>query len=147
MIQDFEILPHTADFRLKVYGATKEDLFRNALSGMFQAIKPKAADCRYIDNRLVCPDLPARHLVKIRSDNINSLLVDFLSETLYLSDVKDEAYLDAAILKLTDTELEARIKGVKIQGFEAVEIKAVTYHELDIKRVGDYFETVIVFDI
>lgn len=147
MPRDFEILPHTADFRLKVYGKTKKELFGNALIGMFQGVDPRAQGCERKDDRLVCPTLPQKHAIKLQSSDINSLLVDFLSEALYLSDINNEAYLDAKITKLFDTEIEAEIYGIKIQGFEEVEIKAVTHHESNIKWTVDHWETVIVFDI
>lgn len=130
-----EVLPHTADLRLKVYGISKEDLFRNALKGMFESVHPKG----------VGTPAPPR-TVKVQSTDINSLLVDFLSEALTLSDINDEAYLDAEISALTDTQIEAELRGIKIKGFEE-EIKAVTHHEVDIKKVGDRWETMIVFDI
>lgn len=79
--------------------------------------------------------------------DIDALLVDFLSEALYLSDVHNQAYFDVAIDQLTDTNIKAVIKGVAITGFDVVEIKAVTYHDLVIKHVDDVWQTDIVFDI
>lgn len=83
----------------------------------------------------------------MQSADINSLLVDFLSEALTLSDINDEAYLDATIARFTDTLVEAELSGIKIKGLEEEEIKAVTHHGVDIKKVGDYWETTIVFDV
>ncbi len=40
MLKDFEIIPHTADLKIRVYGKTREDLFTNALIGMFQSTRP-----------------------------------------------------------------------------------------------------------
>jgi len=147
MTKDFEALSHTADIKIRAYGKTKKELFRNALIGMFQIIGPRVPGCRVENERVVCDTLPQKHEIEVDSPDDVALLVDFLSEALYLSDVHDEAYLDAEIHELTDTKIHATIHGVKITGFEVVEIKAVTYHELEIKQVDSVWQADIVFDI
>lgn len=147
MIQDFKQLPHTADIRIRVYGKTKKDLFRHALIGMFQVIGPKIIDCRVEDERVICNVLPEKHDIMIQAPDEVALLVDFLSEALYLSDVNNEAYLDGKIHELTEHTIKATIYGAKVTGFEVVELKAVTYHELEIKKVNDLWQADIVFDI
>lgn len=147
MLENFELLPHTADIKIRVYGSTLADLFRNALIGMFQSIGPHANGCMVIKGRLVCSHLPRAHLIIIESNTIESLLVDFLSHALYLSDVHNEAYLDVVICSIDETHVEATVFGVSVTGFEGVEIKAVTYHDLAVKQVGGGYQVDIVFDI
>jgi SHS2 domain-containing protein len=147
MTRDFEFIPHTADIKLRVYGNTLEELFKHALIGMFQSINPQSEQCSYRNNRTVCTALPINREIGVNAPDINALLVDFLSYALYLSDVHNEAYFDADIAKLTPTYIQATVKGVSITGFSGVEIKAVTYHDLEIKQVDDCWQTDIVFDI
>lgn len=147
MPKDFESLPHTADIKIRVYGATLKELFAHAVVGMFQSVGPQAIGCRVEHERLVCDALPCTHDVQVRSIDRESLLVDFLSELLYLSDVNNEAYLAADIHQLTDTYIKATVYGVKITGFQVVEIKAVTYHDLHITDVDGVWQADIVFDI
>ena len=147
MMMDFEILPHTADIKIRAYGTTKKELFRNALIGMFQAIHPIAPECSVENDRVVCRSLPERHEVELKASDIESLLVDFLSEALYLSDVYNQAYLDTIIHECTDTHIAATLCGVNVTGFEVVEIKAVTYHELHIQQHNGVWQVDIVFDI
>lgn len=147
MDKDFEILPHTADIKIRAYGKTLEEFFRHALIGMFQVIGPKVKGCKVEHERVVCEDLPQKHSIEANAPDVNVLLVDFLSEALYLSDVHDEAYLDAEIHEISENHLSATIHGMKVQGFEVVEIKAVTYHELDVKKKGGIWQSDIVFDI
>ncbi|TET06413.1 archease [Candidatus Dependentiae bacterium] len=146
MVDDFEIIPHTADLKIRVYGHTLAEFFLNAVVGMFQSIGPKASDCKIEDGRRICRELPEHHEVEVKSFDLNSLLVDFLSEALYLSDVHDEAYLNATIYDINEKHVKATLRGVKITGFE-IEIKAVTYHDLEIKRVDDIWQADIVFDV
>jgi SHS2 domain-containing protein len=147
MQRDFEQLPHTADIKIRAYGATLQELFKHALIAMFQCIKPHAVDCKTVNDRLVCPRLPIVRELKISSPDIQALLVDFLSEALTLSDIYNEAYLDADIRAMNDTQLHATLHGTRITGFDVVEIKAVTYHELSIKQVDGLWQAEIVFDI
>ena len=144
---DFDVLPHTADIKIRAYGSTLDELFKNALIGMFQSISPRAVGCRIVNDRLVCPDLPEHHVIEIEAYNAESLLVDFLSEALFLSDVHNQAYLDLTIHEITPTRIVAKLHGIPISGFEVVEIKAVTYHNLKINQVPEGFEVDIVFDI
>ena len=37
----FKILEHTADLKLRVFGKTKQELFKNVMFGMFESAKPK----------------------------------------------------------------------------------------------------------
>ncbi|HEV2916144.1 MAG TPA: archease [Candidatus Babeliales bacterium] len=147
MTKDFEIIPHTADLQIRVYGKTKQDLFRHALIGMFQSIRPIAPDCHILHDRIVCPHLPIIRQIKVASVDQIGLLVDFLSEALYLSDIYNEAYLDVTIDEFSDTAIQATLYGISIKGFEVVEIKAVTYHNLDIQKIDDHWQADIVFDI
>jgi len=145
--KDFESVEHTADIKIRVYGTTLQELFTHALIGMFQSIGPHASDCTIEHERLVCKSLDRTRSVEVDSPDREALLVDFLSEALYLSDIYDEAYLDCTIHELTDTHLKATIRGVPVTGFDVVEIKAVTYHDLAIKEIDGVWQTDIVFDI
>ena len=147
MAKDFEQLPHTADIKIRVYGSSMKELFQHALIGMFQEIGPHAQECEKQGERLICDSLPEKHEIKVKAIDRDALLVDFLSEALYLSDVNNEAYLDAEIHELTDTTISATLRGVKVTGFDVVEIKAVTHHDLKIKEIDGAWQVDIVFDI
>lgn len=147
MNKDFEIVSHTADIKIRVYGTSLNELFRHALIGMFQVIHPKIPGSEVRNERVICKNLPVRREVEIRATDREALLVDFLSEALCFSDMYNEAYLDAYIQELTDTHIKATLYGTEIIGFEVVEIKAVTYHELTIKEINNQWQVDIVFDI
>lgn len=147
MNKDFEIIPHTADLKIRVYGKTLQELFEHALQGMFQATKPQAAGCAYVKDRLVCASLPIMRDVGINSPDVNALLVDFLSNALYLSDVHNEVYLAMTVTSFTQMTLIADLHGVAITGMQESEIKAVTYHDLAIVQKDGVWQTDIVFDV
>lgn len=145
--RDFIQLPHTADIKVRVFGATKEELFAHALEAMFQVVHPIVPGARTENDRVIPPSLPVQRSIKITSVDEENLLVDFLSEALCLSDTHNEAYFDAEISLLTSTELHATLHGTPITGFESSEIKAVTYNELHIEQTAEGWQTDIVFDI
>jgi len=73
--------------------------------------------------------------------------VDFLSEVLYLIQTQREVYSDVKFKKFSDTEIEAELIGQKVERFEE-DIKAVTYHNLEIRQKEDgSWEATILFDI
>lgn len=146
-MNDFELLPHTADIKVRVYGTTLADFFRNALVAMFQAVGPVIEGARSEHDRVICDTLPIHRRVHVTSIDVISLLVDFLSEALYLSDVHNEAYLDATIHVVNETEIDATLHGAPVQGFQVVELKAVTYHDLHVQQVDGMWQADIVFDI
>lgn len=144
---DFIQLPHTADIKVRVFGATKEELFAHALEAMFQVIHPLVSDACTEHDRVIPSSLPIKREITISSIDDANLLVDFLSEALCLSDTHNEAYFKADITFPEPTKLYAIIYGAPITGFESTEIKAVTYNELNIEHTAEGWQTDIVFDI
>lgn len=144
-MKTYEILEHTADLKIRAFGKDLPELFSNILCGMFEAMKPRLKSGIQKSGR---PDLSGkiRRPIKISSIDQETLLVDFLSEALYQSQINKEAYFEANIDRLTNKKLVGELIGRKVDGFEE-EIKAVTYHGLEIKRVDDHWQAVVLFDI
>lgn len=133
----YEILEHRADLKIRVFGKTKEELFLNAIIAMAENMKPEIKEN---------PEKVARE-IRIKSPDLPALLVDFLSEVLYLIQVNKEIYTDVKFKKLTDNKLKAELVGQKVERF-GEDIKAVTYHNLDVHQKEDNsWEAVILFDI
>ena len=92
--------------------------------------------------------------IKIKSPDLPALLVDFLSEVLYLTQVNKEIYNKVKFKKFSDpsinsgqVELEAELLGQKVKRF-GEDIKAVTYHSLNVYQNKDgSWEAIVLFDI
>jgi len=138
-MKPYQVLEHVTDLEIRAFGKTKEELFSNILKGMFESIKPKIK----LKTKNQKPKIKE---IKIQSTDEESLLVDFLSEALAQSDINNEAYFEAKFDKLTDKELEGKIFGWPVESF-AIEIKAVTYHGLYIKKMEGGWEAKVLFDI
>ncbi len=136
----FKILSHTADIRLYITASGFEELFQSALRGM--ANLQKGDFCEQQDQSLVIQDSIQLHAI-----DRTSLLIDFLSKVLTLSQINRVIYCKVNFHKLSDTELTATIEGNKVNFFDE-DIKAVTYHEAELIENKDrQLETVIIFDI
>jgi len=134
-MKKYEILEHKADLKIRAFGKTKEEVFLNMLLAMTENQRPE-----------ILPEKVKKE-IKISSPELSSLLVDFLSETLYLTQVNKEIYNNVKYKKFTDTELKAELIGQKVERF-GEDIKAVTYHSLNIRQREDgIWEATILFDI
>lgn len=138
----FEILSNTADMRIKIWGRTLQELFCNALRGMASFVKPALLDVKK-------NELKEKRDIKLEALDLTSLLIEFLSEVIAQSDSTNTVWLDARFKKFGENFLEGKLLGIKVEdGFEK-EIKAVSYHEVDIKKNPEtgMYETILVFDV
>lgn len=145
-MKQFEVLSHTADLKIRVYGKTLSELFEHACVAMFAAVGFQSDFCTKENGTFVCSPVPQEHDIQITAMNKEMLLVDFLSEALYLCDVHNEAYVAVTMKRFSETSLHALVHGVKIKRFD-LEIKAVTYHDLNFRKTADGWSVDIVFDI
>jgi len=135
-MKKYETLGHKADLKIRAFGKDKKELFLNMLLAMAESQKPE-----------IKSDKKIKREVKIKSIDLAALLVDFLNEVLYLSQVNKEVYLDFKFKKFKDNELEGELIGRKVDGF-GEDIKAVTFHNLEVKQTENKnWEGTVLFDI
>jgi len=136
-MKKYQILEHKADLKIKVFGKTKEELFENAMVGMLKAAK--------YQKKLKTQKSKVK--IKIKSMDLPSLLVDFLSEILYLVETKKMVFEKVEFKKFMENEIEAILIGKPLKRM-GVYIKGVTYHDLDIHQEKDgTWQATILFDI
>ena len=138
-MKKYEILEHTADLKIKAFGKDIKELFSNMAEGMFNSISPKAFSFKTQETK-------EKKEIKIKSQDKEALLVDWLSELSYFHDTTGKIYTDFKISKITDTELEAHVFGIPSKEGEVL-IKGVTYHDLKIEKKDDLWEATVIFDI
>lgn len=135
-MKKYEILEHISDLKIKAFGKTKEELFENAMLGMFEgALYQSESKTKGIKEK-----------IKIKSIDLASLLVDFLSEILYLVETKKLVFQKVEFKKFTENEIEAILSGKELKRM-GVHIKGVTYHDLEISQKNKNWEATILFDI
>jgi SHS2 domain-containing protein len=130
----FKEIKHTADWSLQVWGKDLLSLFKDAATGMYSlmGIHPNQSNRK-------------KTSFTLQEDDIESLLVAYLSELLYLLESKNVVF-DEINLVISSNELTAQLEGCEIQSIEKI-IKAVTFHNMAIKMIQDQYMVEIVFDV
>ncbi len=132
--QGFREIEHTADWSIEVWAPDMVGLLKEAAAGMY-ALSQTEID----DNFEVSRDLT------LKIDDRETLVVDFLSELLYLGEMEQLAFNEFN-LSLNNSLLKVTLRGGKITS-QSKEIKAVTYHDLNIQTRDSLLWTNIVFDV
>lgn len=158
MSRNFQILPHTSDLRLFVSANSLPDLFLTALAGLNEILKPGFCEAGS-DSGISCVPGPANGenkenniykknniIIKVSAPDETALLVDYLSEVLTRSSLDRRIYGSCIIHTLTGTLIEAELTGMPVEDFDH-DIKAVTYHEADVRLENGVYSTILVFDI
>ena len=130
----FTELDHTADWALKVWAPDLPTLFITAAKGMYAL-----SDVVLVHNERVEVEF------KLNSQDDEGLLVDFLSELIYFAEKNNIAFHEFS-LRISDSELKAILEGSPILSRKK-EIKAVTYHNLEITKSSEKLEVTIVLDV
>lgn len=134
----FNIVPHIADVRLKIAADTLPELFVSALEGMNSILKSN----NYRKNKVHA----VTQEIAILSRDTTALLIDFLSEVLTYSYIHQVIFNHVDFLEFHKNNLHAKLSGVRVLRFTG-DIKAVTYHEAEVKKTNGKWQTTIVFDI
>jgi SHS2 domain-containing protein len=139
----FEILQHTADVRLHVTASTLPELFGDALRGLMAVMYGVRRPCRRSDSGGMAAAL--HETIELDSVNVTALLVDFLNEALVRAVTRRVLFTGASFASLGETHLAATLTSVPAE-FEE-DVKAVTYHEAEVRRDGNGWTTMLVLDI
>ena len=137
-MEPYEVIDHTADVALKIYGKDLKELFINAARGLFSFI---------VDiNTVTSKD---RIIIKLSADDVEELLVTWLNEFIFHFSAREFIPKEFNILKIDTTILEAEISGEWLDPKKhkiLTEIKAATYHELKVSKIEQGWQARVIFD-
>ena len=138
-MKTYELIDHTADVGIKAYGKNLEEAFQNVAKGMFDII----TDSSEIES-------VGQYNVDLEAPDIEQLLIDWLSELLYLNSARNLVFGFFKVdLDEKNNKLSAKIFGEKFTLSRhkiGTEIKAVTYHMIEVRNKRPYHVQVL-FDI
>jgi len=138
-VKSYEIIEHTADIGIKVKGRDLKELFKNAAAAMFDLIAERK-DLRSVSRKKI--------KVEEDADGLEELFVNWLNELLSLSATKELIFPAFKIKKLNEKSLKAIAIGENINKYKVNrEIKAATYHALEIKKSGSVWQAQVIFDV
>lgn len=135
----FEILDHTADIGIIVHGEDLKALFENAGEAFFHLI----TDLRKVKRRV-------ERRINLKGESLDRLMVDWLSELLYLHDVERLLFREFAVESVGEDGLGAVAKGEPFQeGVHVIktEVKAVTYHQIEVRPENGSWRARVIFDL
>ena len=125
---------HIADWELEAWATDLSGLLEQAARGMYTLSGTRLAEYPRIDRS-----------VEITASDAESLLVKFLQELLYFGE-KDGVGFDRFSIMVSELHLQATLEGAAISSQDK-EIKAVTYHKLQIRQTSNGLIVNIVFDV
>ena len=135
----YEMIDHTADLGIHVFGADAKDLFANAAFALFDLI----TDINALKGL-------NEHEVRITGDDWPDTMVNWLRELLYLWTCKKMLVKIVNISYLTEHELTAKVNFDPYDPDHHEiknEIKAVTYHQIQVEKGLLGWESKIIFDV
>ena len=133
----FVELPHTADIRILVKSESLEGLFSESAVAMMT-----------IMYGVTGPGTVSR-TISIESDSIENLMMDFLSEVLFVSEV-DGLVFSSATVSISEKRLHATLSGELFDPEKhraGAEIKGVSYSGLRILKEDTGYVLDILFDV
>jgi SHS2 domain-containing protein len=134
----FTEIPHTADVRIRAVAPTLELLFTDAFDALMLVLYGKDRS-----------DGSRKKEIRIEAADPESLLLDFLSEVLYVSEVEGLVFSRAGIT-LSGGTLTAELAGEPfdpVRHSAGTEVKGISYSGLSIRHDTNGYMLDIIFDV
>lgn len=133
----FEFFDHTADAGFRVRAPDRETLYRDAARALFSLI---------VEDLDKVEPIEQVHL-ELAGCSDDELLFDWLNELLYLYDTRGLVFSRFSI-RWTDSGLEADVTGARPDPDRLLhEVKAITYHDFEVKQTEPGWEARVIVDI
>jgi len=146
----YEYFDVTADIGFYAYGDTLNKAYENAGLAMFDVI----TNINKVDKKI-------SREIEIISEDLVSLLYDYLEELLFLQDTEFLFFSDfnVDIIKLNESSDDSNLNNYKLNciayGDEinwnihdhGSEVKAITFHKMDIKKEDGFYKIQAILDL
>jgi len=135
----FEMVDHTGDIGVRVFGETLSQLFEQAAQALTFILT---------DPETIAPKQTRKLVLEARTGE--ELLITWLNELVYLFDTEGLLFKEFTILTLGDHHLEAEARGeVFDEGRHPIKttVKAATYHQLKIENRKGVWTAQVIFDL
>ncbi|MDD1694080.1 MAG: archease [Methanoregula sp.] len=133
----FEELPHTADVKIRACAPSLEALFSDAFDALMLVIYGKNRKGGILRE------------ISLKSENNESLLADFLSEVLFISEV-DGLVFSHADITISNGTLHAVLDGEAFdpaRHSSGTEVKGISYSGMSITHDTNGYMLDILFDV
>jgi len=137
--EKYKLINHTADIGIQVFGSDSQELFINAALALFDVI----TEMDVLKGRDSCN-------ITASGEDWPDLMINWLREVLYLWNGKERLVKSVQILSLSENKISAKIYFDAYKPDRHIiktEIKAVTYHQIQVKSSPSGWKAQIIFDI
>lgn len=138
-MKPYEVIEHTADTGIRAFGGDLKEVFANAALGMFSIM---------VDPASVSAEKEEK--IEVEADGLDELLVEWLNELLYISEVNHMLFSQFTVDKISETSLKAKAYGESInEGKHELrsDVKAVTFHMLKVQQQDGTWTAQVIFDV
>lgn len=137
----YKFVEHTADEKFIARGDSLTDVFSTCVDAFCEVLVPK----QEVKNNFT-------KTITIQAKRLRSLLYDFLNELVFYYDDEDLILRNVKEMRIKETpegwELFCIVQGDKHYSYDVeMEIKNMTYSDMEIWRDDDYVEITVVVDI
>ena len=139
-MKGYEIFSTTADVGITIRGKTYRDLYLNAVIG-FHILATGEEENRQPERN------PQYYPFEYQGDSCENVLVNLFSELIFLLYTRNRAVTTMKIRRAGKHVLKADLVSYPQEQTLPVEIKSVTYHNLNIKQNRGFKSASVVFDI
>lgn len=129
---------HTGEVRVHVVAPSLAELLAEAGRALAELMTGEAAPGD--------GELSPLEPVSLEARDPDALLVEWLNELIYRSDVNKAIYVDFAIDEATDTRMRGRLRHLKEPPLKTA-VKAATFHGLHVERREDGLAASVVLDV
>src|SRR3989338_7602515 len=136
MYMKYKYLEHTADIKFQAFGKSLEEAFSNSAYAMINIICEREVKSKI------------KKKIKISGIDSNAILYKFLEEIIFLLNTENFLLSKVSGITIKGNELKAELSGDDLNNYELeLDVKAVTYNEMFIKKEKGEFTIQVVLDI
>jgi SHS2 domain-containing protein len=141
-MRKFELIEHTADVGVKVYGKSLPEVFKHAADALY-----------YLLLSNVTPEPNKSHSITLEAEKTDELLVAWLNELIGLL-FADKFLPNSYHVSIEDSGNKKMLRCI-LRGEEfdpsqnplSMEVKAATYHDLKIEETDAGYMAQVIFDV
>jgi SHS2 domain-containing protein len=137
----FEFLEHTADIAVSLQAKDERELFELGAVVLYSILA----------DPIVTVEQAAESIaIEIQAANLEDLFHDWLAEVLFYFQTRKVVFERFCFEMLTANHLKTFAEGKKINTNKTdvkIEIKAVTYHRLEVEKTPEGLTATVIFDI
>lgn len=135
----YTLIPHTADIGIRLSNKTLKGLFKTGAYALFDIL-----------SEIKRTEIKFQKEISVNAVNIEELLNEFLSKLLREFTVEGNLINKTEIIYVEPNYLSAVISGEPFdpqKHFIKIEIKAVTFNDLYVKKTKIGYEAQVIFDV